>query len=266
MDRDFVWEADYGNREETIIATKILLKEQTAKALQNVSYFINNNPYSLEFYVLTSYDSPTEEEIEIMKNLFINAGMKYRIDVTIDSLMHEMKNRRFNMTTFCDYFLVDLYIQNIFFFPERKELERSGYVMEPFSRNKEVFISHSSADKEMIKKIIPYLNGGNHTVWFDEYNINIGDSLYEKIDAGIVNAFVVVFWITESFLKSSWCLRELKLASEEQCNMIMCVDSSVDIDKIPDEVLKYRYLVIDKKESVANNSKMLLDAVLKISV
>ena len=216
MDRDFVWEADYGNRKDVIKVTKKILKEQSAKSLQCVSYFVNNNLYNLEFYVLVSYDIPSECEIEMMRKLFENIGLKYRLDITLESLIREIGNRRFNTVSFQDDLSVDSLINNIFLFPEREELEKKGYVMESFSRRREIFISHSSEDKKIVKKIIPYLNGANHTVWFDEFNIDVGDSLYEKIDAGIVNAFVVIFWITEKFLQSKWCSRELDLAEKNK--------------------------------------------------
>lgn len=263
MDRDFIWEADYGDREKVIVATKILLSILKPKSLQNISYFVNNNPYNFEFYVLASFDSPTENEIKIMKNLFNEAEMKYRIDITIVSLMRGKRNRQFNSVAFYDENTVELSLNLLFFFPERKKLEEIGYIMKPLSRNKEVFISHSSDTKNEIRKMIPYLNGSNHSVWFDEYSIEVGDSLKDKINDGIVNASVVIFWITAKFLQSDWCLREMELANKKSCKVIYCVDSTLEMNTLPEYVLKYKYLLINTLDPIEKTVNKIIDIVIK---
>ena len=247
MDRDFIWEADYGDREDVISATKYLLDKQGVRSLQCVSYFVNNNPYNLEFYILLSYNLPTEEEIAFMMQIFGNLGVKYRQDITMDALFREMANRRFDSTAFYDSDSVDFF-ESRFCFPERKVLEEKGYIMRPFSRSKEVFISHSSENKAQIKKLIPYLNGKSHSVWFDEYSLKIGDSLNDKIEKGIIEAEIVIFWITEEFLSSDWCIREMNISKENSCTVIYVVDKSVDSQRLPKEVRECRYLEVDKDD------------------
>ena len=51
MDKDYVWEADYGERTKVFQVTRKLLVAQSAQSLQCISYFVNNNPYNLEFYI-----------------------------------------------------------------------------------------------------------------------------------------------------------------------------------------------------------------------
>lgn len=61
MDRDYIWEGEYGRRSHLIPVFQQLLREQDASSLQMLSLFVNNNPYNLEFFIAVSYDRPKEE-------------------------------------------------------------------------------------------------------------------------------------------------------------------------------------------------------------
>ncbi len=51
LDKDFVWEGEYGRREHLAPVFRELLKMQKAHSLQMLSLFVNNVPYNLEFFV-----------------------------------------------------------------------------------------------------------------------------------------------------------------------------------------------------------------------
>ena len=53
MDRDYIWEGEYGRRSHLIPVFQQLLREQDASSLQMLSLFVNNNPYNLEFFIWT---------------------------------------------------------------------------------------------------------------------------------------------------------------------------------------------------------------------
>lgn len=52
MDKDFIWEAEYGRREYLRNILKDLLRKQNADSLQCLALYVNNNPYNLEFLYL----------------------------------------------------------------------------------------------------------------------------------------------------------------------------------------------------------------------
>ena len=56
MDRDYIWEGEYGRRSHLIPVFQQLLREQDASSLQMLSLFVNNNPYNLEFFIAVSYN------------------------------------------------------------------------------------------------------------------------------------------------------------------------------------------------------------------
>ncbi|WP_155808570.1 hypothetical protein [Brevibacillus agri] len=99
LSRHYVWQCDYGNGEPVIPIFKVLLDEQDYSQLESLQMYINNNPYNLEFYTVLTYDNPTEGQIERMKNLMVNEGVRYRPDITMDELLRELAHRSFNCLT-----------------------------------------------------------------------------------------------------------------------------------------------------------------------
>ena len=55
MDRDYIWEADYGDRTKLVGFLKELLRSQDANCLQCLGVFVNNDPYNLELFVYLSF-------------------------------------------------------------------------------------------------------------------------------------------------------------------------------------------------------------------
>lgn len=237
MDKDFIWEAEYGRREYLRGMLKDLLRKQNADSLQCIALYVNNNPYNLEFFILASYNRSEGNDIEYMQEKFSEAGLIYRQDLTMDELMCQMGNRRFMSMILLDDVSVDIAMESLFEYKEISELEKLGYHMKPFGKEKEVFISHSSKDKNEVEKLLPFINGMNLPVWFDKYNIDVGQSIVEKVQEGVKNSYAVIFWITDNFLESKWCKREMqafiKRMIEEDILIISILDKNVSIDRLP---------------------------------
>ena len=82
----------------------------------------------------------------------------------------------------------------------------------------DVFISHAAEDKETVAwPLAQALIRGGLRVWIDRQELNIGDSLREKIDAGLANSRFGVVILSPKFLAKAWPGRELNalLAIEE---------------------------------------------------
>lgn len=76
---------------------------------------------------------------------------------------------------------------------------------------KDVFVSHSSNDKEtIVKPIVQSLQRQNITVWYDSFELLPGDSLVTKINEGLKKSKIVLFCISEDFLKGGWTEKELR--------------------------------------------------------
>ena len=75
-----------------------------------------------------------------------------------------------------------------------------------------IFLSHSSQDKELATKLACDLTLGGFDVWFDSWEVEIGDSLYDRVFRGIDDATFLLLCLSPNAVKSEWVLRELDAA------------------------------------------------------
>ncbi len=74
----------------------------------------------------------------------------------------------------------------------------------------DVFISHASEDKdEVVRPLAHALQNGGLKVWYDEFELKIGDSLRKKIDMGVARSRLGVVVLSRSFLGKGWPNYEL---------------------------------------------------------
>jgi hypothetical protein len=79
-----------------------------------------------------------------------------------------------------------------------------------------VFLSHSHYDKAFARKLAGDLRLAGHAVWIDEAEINIGDSLIEKIRDGLDQVDYVAAILSRASIDSPWVTRELDIASNRE--------------------------------------------------
>ena len=79
-----------------------------------------------------------------------------------------------------------------------------------YEREYDVFISHASEDKDAVARpLAEALRKNGLTVWYDEFELRIGDSLRRKIDKGIANSNFGVIVISRDFISKGWTNYEL---------------------------------------------------------
>lgn len=77
-------------------------------------------------------------------------------------------------------------------------------------RQFDVFISHASDDKEaVVRPLATALQAAGLRVWYDEFELKIGDSLRRKIDKGLANSRFGVVVLSRAFLTKGWTNYEL---------------------------------------------------------
>lgn len=84
---------------------------------------------------------------------------------------------------------------------EDDEVEQSTH---PIS----VFLSHSSADKETVSKVIEAFKQANISYWVDHEQIQFGDRIVDKIEEGLQKSRYVVVCLSEKLITSGWCRAE----------------------------------------------------------
>ncbi len=74
----------------------------------------------------------------------------------------------------------------------------------------DVFISHSSEDKEdFVRPLANELQNIGIKVWYDEFELKLGDSLRRSIDHGLINSKYGIIVLSTSFFKRNWTQYEL---------------------------------------------------------
>lgn len=84
------------------------------------------------------------------------------------------------------------------------------------SRMSSIFLSHSHADKHFARRLAADLRVAGHAVWIDEAEINIGDSLIEKIREGLDQVDYVAAILSPASISSPWVTKELDIASNRE--------------------------------------------------
>jgi hypothetical protein len=78
------------------------------------------------------------------------------------------------------------------------------------AREYDVFVSHASEDKdEVVRPLAHALQAAGLSVWYDEFELRIGDSLRRKIDMGLAKSRFGVVVLSASFFEKGWTNYEL---------------------------------------------------------
>lgn len=103
----------------------------------------------------------------------------------------------------------------------------------------DVFISHAGEDKDaVVRPLAGELVDRGVSVWFDEFELRIGDSLRRKIDHGIARSRFGIVVVSRSFFAKSWPQYELDgLVTRERSGkqVILPVWHEITKDEIEDE-------------------------------
>ena len=71
-----------------------------------------------------------------------------------------------------------------------------------------IFLSHSSKDKEAVRRFKQDLESYGFNVWFDEDEIGIGDEIIASIQDGLQSTNYLIIWLTKHAIESGWVAKE----------------------------------------------------------
>jgi hypothetical protein len=72
----------------------------------------------------------------------------------------------------------------------------------------QVFISHSSKDKQFARWLAVDLANAGHSAWLDEWKIRVGESIPTRVGEGIEECDALVVVLSEHAVKSQWVENE----------------------------------------------------------
>jgi hypothetical protein len=96
-----------------------------------------------------------------------------------------------------------------------------------------IFLSHAHADKPVARRLAADLRNAGHSVWIDEGEIKIGDSLIGKIRDGLDQVDHVLAIISKTSVESEWVKKELEIASTREIDEKRVVLLPLLVDDVP---------------------------------
>jgi hypothetical protein len=110
----------------------------------------------------------------------------------------------------------------------------------------DAFISHASEDKErFVKPLANALTRMHYRVWYDEFELRVGDSLRQSIDKGLVNSRFGIVVLSPAFFAKNWPQYELNgLTAREMDGHKVILPIWHNVDR--DDVLAYSPTLADK--------------------
>ncbi|MCH7500933.1 MAG: toll/interleukin-1 receptor domain-containing protein [Nitrospinae bacterium] len=120
-----------------------------------------------------------------------------------------------------------------------------------YTENHDAFICHASEDKESLARpLAEILKEKGFHIWYDEFTLNVGDSLRQSIDKGLKNSKFAIVILSKNFFSKNWPQYELNgLTAREISGQKVILPIWHQIER--EDVMKYSPTLADK---VALNS------------
>lgn len=253
----YIFSLDYGNRCTEREFVKEMLRNFDENSLTGCGIFVNNNPYRLDLLLYVSVLDGIERFEDFIKQKF---GYKRRVfNYFMEDIINTLIQSGYNFVTFLDEESVDRVMteesNSVFLFPDKKILENiwGGVETKKVSR---VFLSHSSKDKKIIDDIFNVFQINEISAWYDKYEIEVGDSITEKINQGLDESDIGIICISKNFLDSNsgWAQGELNYFIQRRMRnpdkYFIIVNIDVPYDELPPLVQDYKYIDFAKDDAM----------------
>lgn len=111
-------------------------------------------------------------------------------------------------------------------------------------RGAKVFISHSSVDKTFVRSLAVDLAAIGHQPWVDEWQILAGESIVERVGAGIEDADFMVVVLSKNAVSSQWVESEwqAKYWTEVNEKRVVVIPVVVDDCTVPTLLRAKKYV------------------------
>ncbi len=121
------------------------------------------------------------------------------------------------------------------------------------SEQVKVFISHSAdADKEWLQEFVRSLENQGISVWYDEFQVNIGDLWADTIEDGIRNSDIFIYVVRPQSVSRPNFLFELGAAVGLRKRVVAVVPDEFDTSLVPRPLRIRKYLVKGSPEETAD--------------
>ncbi|MDN3659177.1 toll/interleukin-1 receptor domain-containing protein [Ferruginibacter paludis] len=112
------------------------------------------------------------------------------------------------------------------------------------SSSKSLFICHASEDKSVAESIFESLKARGFTIWFDKYEILVGDSIVEKVSNGLASTTELIVLLSTKSVEKKWVRKELNTILMQKLNgkEVRILPLKIDECDIPTLLVEYKHL------------------------
>lgn len=120
---------------------------------------------------------------------------------------------------------------------------RERFAMGKKGNQETIFLCHSSKDKPLVKQVALDLSEHNFRPWLDEFEINVGDSIVDKINSAAEKADAIVVFLSSSSVDAPWVKKEWQASLMRQLakNDIKILPALIDNCDIPPILADIKY-------------------------
>lgn len=174
---------------------------------------------------------------EIDHELYKNSAIGHLLPEEEIALLHER--------SLCSDILTERHLHSI------QKIQGQGEI--------EVFISHSSHDLPFSRAIATDLMEAGFSVFLDDWSINIGERIFDKISSGLHKSKALIMIISRDYLESVCCTDEWGAFYGKTLHDNSCVIYPIIIDdsQPPALISQIKYLRFDNNEYSSNLSTLL---------
>lgn len=126
-----------------------------------------------------------------------------------------------------------------------------------------IFLSHSSMDKPFVEKLARDILELDIEVWLDKWDMQVGDSLFDKIEEGLETSDYLLIVLSKHSVNSSWVKKELNafLCNEISSGSVKILPVLIDDCDVP--VFLREKLYADFRTDYENGLQMLREAIVR---
>jgi hypothetical protein len=128
-----------------------------------------------------------------------------------------------------------------------------------------LFLSHASEDKDTFARPLAHRLKCNHDVWFDEFSLRVGDSIFQSISRGLQQCDFGVVVLSRSFFEKKWTQNELNalFALESALHRIIL---PVWLNVVHADVLNFSAILADRKAVLASRGVEAVASALELAI
>ena len=205
---------------------------------------VSNIPYFLKCKLIIECIDGEENTI---KNIIQKERLECDFSKGLEEINKDVSNRMWNILVLSPMPKEELhiYIKSQFVFPSIDDLQSKGYDWENEAKRKQIFISYSHKNQEIVRKIVDELRECEMNIFVDYRSIDYGEKIIEKITQGLKECDFCVFFLSKQFKDSYYGKHELSsiwnyiILKKKKWFFVILDD--VNIDDIYEGLSFYKY-------------------------